>query len=786
MTPGLIGCVLGVLSLTFWAVLPSIAMWSWVSAGVLALTWVGLRISPRGQPLAWMVLGCVLGVGHAVSSAHSDLARRIGPACELKPLAVSGVIEGLPMPAQPKGWRVIFRVEADSAQSCVMPGQRWQLRLPVTEMPLPGERWQVTARLRQIHGVANPGGFDVERFAHHQGWHARGSVSQAERLAAAPEHPDVWRSRIRTHLLAAFPDQTLGTGLLLAMLIGDSVGLTASTREALAQGGISHLLVISGTHITLVALMAAALARPLLGRWPTLIRRIPRDRAAGFVAWCVAVGYSLLAGWTVPTQRSIIMFTVWVLAQWLPGKLSGFRCWLLALVLVLVWHPLSILSESLWLSFGAMAALMVAGVQVGRELPWRALWRVQCWVGLLLLPVSLVLFGRVSWVGFLLNLVAIPWINLLMLPLALLGLVLLPVSTLLSHGCWQLSMAGLELLWHVNAWVIAWPGAFTDVQLSGAGIWAVLVAVVLTLWPQGRAIRLLVLPAVFTLATLQAATAPYLLQIAQLDVGQGTAVLVRTATKNLLIDTGPPIGVDADTGQRVIKPALSWLGVTALDELMISHDDLDHTGGVAGVLQALPVRQLRGARPSTATLPPDLPVVPCRAGQQWQWDGVQFDVLWPRPADASRPKNDQSCVLRVTAGDFSWLFTGDLEARGELHLALDHPLAPIQSDVLVLGHHGSHSSTRPLFLERVTPQAAWVSAGYLSRYHHPHHTVLARVQAMGVPLWRSDVEGMIVLTVNAAGTAWHTTSWRGQRRAYWAHDRQPGNATPLGRTAVIP
>lgn len=784
MWQGLLAWSLGVSTLWLWPMLPSPRVWiitAIVTAAVAVITMArGARCGDDEggrRRSRWLIMFCCLQAGMAWSTTQAarQLQQIVPTACEAVALTVSGRVVDLPVGTANGGVRFLFRPDPDPV--CVPAGSRWSLfwRPPAPDQdavawPRPGEHWQFRVRLRQPHGLANPGGFDAERYWHHQRIGATGSASQAQRLQAAAAPVDSLRLHIREQVQAAFPQAPIATGLLLALLTGDRAGLTPAMRETLAAGGISHLMAISGLHVTLVAGFAMVLARRLLQTLP-LLRPLPP--LAALIGLLVAGGYAVLSGLQVPTQRAWLMLAVLVLCRWLPWRVSTAQSLLLALAVVLYWQPLAVLSAGLWLSFVAVAILAAIGLPAGQEAGWRSLLRAQWWMTWGLLPLSLLLFERFSTVGLLLNLLAIPLVSLLVLPLALVAL----LSALLSWSwaLWglQLPLALLQGLWWLTGHLVSLPGATASWSLPPSRVAALWLLALLLLMPRGlsgRSLLLIVVPVLWW----PAAPSQDLLRLQVLDVGQGTAVLISTRHHHLLYDTGPPFGPHADAGERVIQPVLSRAGIGRLQRVVLSHDDADHVGGLASILQAVRVDEVLGDWPqSLSAWPPASrpPHRPCRAGESWVWDGVRFDLLWP-PADrVPVRKNDRSCVLRIEAGGLRFLLPGDLEAQGELFLRVDHAeLLP--ADWLLLGHHGSRTSTGEAFLAQVAPSWAVASMGYRNAYGHPARVVTARLQRHGVRLWRTDTDGALSFVVRADGQPPVISRWRQQQWHYWHHHRR--------------
>jgi len=473
----------------------------------------------------------------------------------------------------------------------------------------------------------------------------------------------------------------------------------------------------------MVAALFAALINMLWRRSESLMRRLPAQKAAVMAGWLAALVYALLAGFEVPAQRTLYMLTVVALALWSGRNFGVGRTLLLALLVVLVLDPWAVLATGFWLSFGAVALLFLVGSsRVGEGRGWRAAlvkWGTTQWAMTIgSLPLLLLFFQQFSLVSPLANAVAIPVVSFIITPLALL-FALIPWAPLLyfNHGLMSLLMSLLE-------WLAAWPVW----QQPAPPLWASLVAVVGVLWlllPRGFPARwlgiYLLLPALFWPAPRPAVGSAW---IDVLDVGQGMAVVVRTAGHTLLYDSGPLYSAEANAGQRVVVPYLRASGVRRLDAMAISHRDKDHSGGVAAVQSAMPIDRLLSSIP-------ELGGDKCHAGQRWEWDGVRFLILHPDSADYADPAkkpNNLSCVLRIETAGGSMLLPADIEADDEQAL-IERSSSLLRSTVLLVPHHGGNGSSTPEFIDAVAAHDVIFSAGYRNAFKHPRPEVQERYAA---------------------------------------------------------
>lgn len=727
-----------------------------------------------------VLLACVmLGFGWAAWFAQQRLAEQLPEALEGRDVQVVGVVATLPQRFE-RGERFEFVVEAveplelsrgaAQASKITIPQRimvSWYRGMHDDELyedhaVHPGERWRFTLRLKRPHGNANPHGFDYEAWLLEGGIRATGYVrprSEALRLeafVARPAYLVEWlRDVIRARFLAVLPDAPYA-GVLVALAVGDQRVIPGAQWKIFNRTGITHLVSISGLHVTMVAALFAALVNGLWRRSERLALRLPAQKAAVVAGWLAALVYALLAGFAVPAQRTLYMLSVVALALWSGRNFGASRTLLLALLVVLLLDPWAILSAGFWLSFGAVALLFFVGTsRVGEARGWRAMlsqWGATQWaVTVGSLPLILLLFQQFSLVSPLANAVAIPFVSFVITPLALLFAVM-PWPPLLHFDHWLMTQLMVFL-----EWLADWPVW----QQAAPPLWASLMAGLGVLWlllPRGFPARwlglCLLLPALFWPAPRPPAGEAW---VDVLDVGQGLAVVVRTAQHTLLYDTGPLYSAESDAGQRIVVPYLRATGVERLDALVVTHRDADHSGGLIAVQDALPIAR-------TLTSMPGLPGERCASGQAWVWDEVRFTMLHPDMVDyekLARKTNNMSCVLRVENAAGSVLLTSDIEAVDEQALLVRSP-ALLRSDVLLAPHHGSRTSSTPGFIAAVDAREVIFPVGYRNRFNHPRPDVVERYA--GRRLWRTDRDGAVRITLSDTVDL---SAYRQVHRRYW-------------------
>jgi competence protein ComEC len=776
----------GVLLLQLQGELPSPGVIAGMSLGALAaLAGAAVtRLRPHWQQPLTRVLpplaGLLLGFVWAGTLASLRLADALPEAWETRDIEITGVVATLPQRFE-RGERFEFVTESVGTAGAHVPGRillSWYRSRDAPEARpeneettapqevRPGQRWRFTVRLKRPHGQANAHGFDYEAWLLERSLRATGYIRPGARnacLDAFVPRPayvvERLREGVRRNFLAALPEAPY-LGVLIALSIGDQRAIPNAQWQIFNRTGITHLVSISGLHVTLVAALLAALVNGLWRRSERLMLSLPAQQAAIAAGGLAALFYALLAGFEVPAQRTLYMLVVVALALWSGRNFAASRVLLLAMLVVLVLDPWAVLATGFWLSFGAVALLFYAGnARLGERRGWRTqlrLWGVTQWaVTLGSLPLLLFFFQQFSLVSPLANALAIPWVSFVVTPLALLFTILpWPPLLALDHALLAQLMRVLEALAGWPLW-----------QQAAPPLWTVFLALTGVLWlllPRGFPARwlglCLLLPALCWPPPRPAEGEAW---VEVLDVGQGLAVVVQTAAHALLFDSGPQYSADSNAGQRVVVPYLRAAGVRQLDALVISHRDLDHSGGLAAVQAELPVGRLLTSYGGFGG-------EPCVAGQHWQWEGVQFTLLHPTADDYARPRkksNNLSCVLRVTNAAGSVLLAADIEAADERALLKRAPEA-LRSSVLVVPHHGSSTSSTPAFIAAVGARAAVFSAGYRNAFRHPRPEILTRYA--GSRVWRTDLDGAIGIRLPAAtDAAVAMSAWRHERRRYW-------------------
>ena len=796
----LVAFAAGVVLLQWQPALPPIAPWlgSALSAAVFGTALHALRrwfpIARVAATVFAIVAAASLGFGYAAWRAQVRLADALPSVWEGEDIALVGVVDDLPQ-TSPRGTRFVLAVEQIETAGAVVPGKlslawyaQWQKGGTIDAVPeiAAGERWRLVVRLKRPHGTVNPNGFDVEAWLLENGLRATGYVRTDDanaRLDAFAGRPSDYvqraRSAVRKRIVAALSDAPYA-GVIVALTIGEQRAVSEAQWQVFSRTGITHLISISGLHVTVFAAIAGGLAFALARRSARLTTRIPARKVAAGVGVIAATAYVLLAGSQVPAVRTLLMLCVAATGIALARPGTAAIVWLWALVAVLAWDPWAGFAPGFWLSFGAVGLLLYAHVGRLTSAPsasrfertlgaLRAATRTQALVTIGLVPGTLALFQQVSLISPFANALAIPAVTFIVVPLSLLGIVL-PFDFL-----WQAAHLAFAALMVPLTWMAGAPAAIW--QQHAPPSWAVGIAVVGIAWlaaPRGvpgRALGFVALLPLFVVRPLPPESGA--LRMTVLDVGQGLAVVVETHAHALLYDTGPRFTDDADAGGRIVAPFLRAAGIRRLDGMVVTHQDSDHSGGALSVMRTVPIGWL------LSSLPPDHAIVErrvldgdevrrCEAGQQWDWDGVRFTMLQPTAAHYTMPRlkpNDLSCVVRIDSAHGSVLLTGDLEARGEQELVRDNAAA-LKSDVLVVPHHGSKTSSTPAFIAAAAPAVAVYTPGYRNRFGHPRPEIVARYDDAGITSFRTDYDGALAFVL-APGTSRMPRAERAADPRYW-------------------
>jgi competence protein ComEC len=730
------------------------------------------------KPLSWSILfGCafLFGFSAALFRAHAIAEINLPLNYQNKTILVQGTISSIPDVQQ---YNSAF--EFDITRAIVNShGQPFVMRVRLSFMgqsPSPlkvGDEWQFQVRLKPPHGLSNPGSFDYERWLFEHRLRATGYVriSPDNKLLAShiTVHPiDRLRQMLASRIALTLQADPM-KGFITALAVGVRNDITASQWQVLRATGTNHLMAIAGLHIGLLAAMVSVVVAGLWRRSTRLLLFLPAQHAAAIAALLSAIFYSALAGFALPTQRAVIMLTVFLAAVILRRLLLPWQGLLIALLIILILDPLAPLSDSFWLSFAAVAAIIYGvSARLGSNTGWKQLWekwgRVQWLIAVGLIPASLLFFHQVSLSGVIANSLAIPWVGFVVLPITLIGTILLLIVPFLGMLFIKLANQLLALFWPVMEFIskiswLQWHAEINNAWILAASV----IGILLLLAPRGMPARWVggvwLLPLFFWKpAVPHSGDAWFTL----LDVGQGLAAIVQTKNHILVYDTGARFNDEFNMGEAVVVPYLRNRGVNKIDTLIISHGDNDHSGGVNSVVRDIPTKMILTSQPQRFA---SLGASACLQGQSWQWDGVKFQFIYP-PSELLGLNNDSSCVLRISVGKHAILLPGDIERKSERYLVTTLPQL-LPADIIAAPHHGSRTSSTPDFVKTVNPKYVVFGVGYYNRYHFPHPMVLQHYNDQGTRAYDSVHDGAITFKITANNPITPPESYRLMNHHFW-------------------
>ncbi|WP_127959774.1 DNA internalization-related competence protein ComEC/Rec2 [Serratia microhaemolytica] len=725
--------------------LPTLSLWLLGGLLLVVLCWRGSRYGCQlSQLLAALLFGFIFATGSAQWLMH-----QIASLVEGGDKQVIASVESVRFVAQQQTL-VKFRIEQVD-QRWLMPAFSFSAVAPVVEV-CAGQRWRMKVNFRRLHSSLNEGGFDSERWAMANRQPLRGSIRSAELLDTSCD----LRQQFIRHIDAQI-EKLAQRPLLLALAFGERGLIDKSLREQLVKTGIAHLVAISGLHIALAAAFAWWLARAVQFFLPAhyIGYRMPL-----LMGWCVALCYVWLAGEQLPAMRAMISLSLWLLLRLKGLCCSAWQIWLWCVCLLLLFEPMSLLSDSFWLSVLAVAALIFwfEWAPLPRRLRASWIWAPLGWLHmqlgmtLLLLPLQFTLFHGVSWSSLLANLWAVPIVSLLTVPLILSSLLLSFVPWLSGFG-WQLADVSISLaLWPLDWLQQGWLPLGRVAWLWSLVGWLLVLCLRLRWWyshPIGC----------FTLLLCcwfwREPPVEYRWRVDMLDVGHGLAVLIERDGKGVIYDTGDR-WQNGSAAERFILPFLHWRQIS-LQHIFISHSHQDHIGGLQLLSRAFPLAQIHSPLSNSGHQP-------CIQGQHWVWQGLDFDILWP-PKLVAEAGNAHSCVLRINDGNFSLLLTGDIEAETERALLKQRKLLP--TTVLQVPHHGSRTSSSAPFLRAVAPKAAVASVARYNRWRLPADRVVSLYRQNKITWYDTSLMGQLSLFFFASH--WEIKRLRSEITVRWWH-----------------
>ncbi|MGD9108665.1 MAG: DNA internalization-related competence protein ComEC/Rec2 [Gammaproteobacteria bacterium] len=705
--------------------------------GLLVAVVIYLRFKNK---ITIVMLGIICGFCWVMLYAQVQLAHRLPAAQEGKVLSVVGKVISLPQTKQ-NFTSFVFQTSK----------RRLKLNWYNSQKTIhPGEVWHLHVKLKRPHGFMNPGGFDYEAYLFVKGISAIGYVvnDSTNKLVADAWYSQLFnrlRQLLRSKIQYLFIDQSL-MGFVLALVVGDRTSVTPSQWQILRHTGTNHLIAIAGLHVGLVAGFIFFLTSFLWRRIPWLTLRFSSQQAAAVFSLVAALFYSLLAGFSLQTERAFIMLLFLLGALLFKRRVVPWYSWSLALLTILILNPLNVINISFWMSFMTVAAIIYSTAgRVGQNKIWRKYGKIQLVIMVAVIPLSLLVFHEASLVSIIANVIAVPWFGFIIMPLCFAGAITLCINQYLGFIFLWLALKNLQGLWMILQFLANLPHVILHFSMPHLWLFGfMLIAVILILAPRKFPAKYLSIIFLLPLLTYKFPV-PKNNQVwfTLLDVGQGLASIVRTRHHILIYDTGPKFSEGFDAGSAVILPYLQYYGINKVDLLMVSHGDNDHIGGMQSILQNVKVDKILTSVPQKIGHSAHY----CYRGQHWNWDGVKFKVLSPLKSE-KYSGNDSSCVLRITAGKQSILLTGDIQKLVEDRLLKSKN--NLAATILVAPHHGSRTSSSVKFVRAVHPKMVLYPTGYRNRFRFPSVIVRRRYQQAGAKDYNTAYTGAVLCKLNGS------------------------------------
>lgn len=729
--------LLGTLLIQLFTDLPSLLCVALLFSCSIIVTLIFIKRSWRFNKSLISFLGLSFGLLLATIAAQQQLSRQLDKRYEGVDLVVHGKVVDIPNNKE-DGIRFRLNVskavlEDDRDISVNLKGiirigwYQWHQDVHA------GETWNLRVRLKRPSGFLNPGGFDYEKWLFTQRISATGYVRKPKsdvnyRLKEAP-----WWSinHLRELIHLSVQQKTnnkASASVLSALLVAVRTDLTDEQWKVFRNTGTSHLVAISGLHIAVVAGFAFFPIMLLWRLFPRLNEKIPVFVAGGIAGVCSATLYALLAGFTLPTQRALLMVVIALFGLISRKNYSSSVILAGALTAVLILDPLSAMTASFWLSFLAVSLILIFLKRQMKQ-PRFQLIKLQFLLSLGMLPLTLYFFGSASLSSPLANLFAIPWVSFIVVPLSLIALILMPISTFLSNAVFSVATVTIDWLFKGLSIISDTPlNNFISAEIPSYYLLIAFLGLLFLLLPKGFPARWLGLVAFVPVLMFSSERPKYSeFEYALLDAGQGMASVLHTKKHTLVYDTGTKISDSYDIGKLVVVPYLQSKGLSHINQLIVSHNDIDHSGGAKTILKEMHVDEVLS---SSSKIQVGQEIRLCKKGQKWQWDGVDFEILGP-DEDYPKDDNNQSCVLKVSNQKHSLLLTGDIEKKTEKRLLQDSK-AKLNSEVLIVPHHGSKTSSSVDFIKAVSPQLGLLPVGYRNRYGHPKKRIMDRYKELNI------------------------------------------------------
>lgn len=759
----------GILLLITFRHVPEFHAFYYLPLGLLLLIWRRYSLTK-----SWIVAitTVTLSFSYASFLANQLQSRYLPTEYEGKEIIITGTVVDIP-----KTYNSSLSKQAsthfffNALTNNVAPSFQGKIKLAwYKDAPLinPGEIWQLKVKLKRPNGFLNPEIFDYEKWLFRKKVVAVGYVRASDINKKIEANKTISIDAHRANIYQKIKQDEEASdaiAILGALTVAIKSDISDELWSLFRTTGTSHLMAISGLHIGMIASFGYLIIRLIWFIFPSLALITPRQQAGILTGVLLAFIYALLAGFTVSTQRAFIMVATIAIALLLRRHFSMPQILMLALLAILVVDPFSTFDAGFWLSFSAVALIFYLLGQNKHESRWFIAIRIQLLISLAMIPLTTFLFGSASWLSPVANIVAIPWVTLFVVPFALLGISLQEFLPVFANFCFDICLWAIDVLILFLKLLSNIPES--TLFLSKPPLVLVIMSIVGVLWlfaPKGLPAKwlgfLLILPVfIYKPSELKEGAFEFVL----LDTGQSLASIVKTRNHSLVYDTGYGSPNGFNIGEKVVVPYLNSQGIRDIDHLVVSHLDNDHRGGLEAILEQLNVQKL-----SASEIPDDIDKTTnlCKAGQSWEWDGVLFTFLNPVEDTHHKKQNNRSCVLKVENKHHSLLLTADIEKEAEKVL-LKQKNKQISSEILLIPHHGSKTSSTISFLKAVNPSLAIVNAGYRNRYRFPTQQIRERYQLLGIPILNTAEEGAITITFPADNAPFQWNSERSNNAHFW-------------------
>lgn len=716
--------IVGQLLLQFFSVLPAVWM--------IILSWILALLFCRGKLLIG-IISLLAGFTWTYGHALWQLSLQIPDELENTAISVQGEIIAPPV-VKPTSTQILFNTANWGTLQL-----SWYEEIPILKK---GQIWDLTVRLKKPRNYANPGGFDYARYLFLNKISATGYIDpRGQSVLMSTAHDQF---SIRQHIALQI-DERLQQRDAAALIKGLAVGIRDTMTDAqwalLQKTGTSHLLAISGLHIGLVSGLVFFCMRRFWAYLPRMPLYIPAPCVAAVMAIFAAFIYAALAGFSLPTQRALIMIVVIMCAKISRYQFKNSDVLALSALLIVLWDPFAVYSASFWLSFIAVAILFFASQD--KISKWSQALHLQWLISLGLTPFVIIYFKQIAWLSPVANMLAIPWASFTVVPLTLLGVLSSFIDMHMATFFWLLAESALNYLDGFLQIIAKIPYAWQAYAINDNRVLLALCGgVFLLLLPRavpGKFLGVLLISALIFVRTPKPEYKEVWLTV--LDVGQGLSSVIQTENHVLIYDAGMRFDT-FDLGETVVMPFLKQNNIQDIDLLVLSHDNLDHTGGAPYLMQNLAIKRLVSGEPIR-----DLSVQErCRAGEQFEWDGVYFSFLYPA-VHHHHNSNNNSCVLKITTGSQSILFTGDIESLGESWL-IENAKTQLPSTILVAPHHGSRTSSTLPFVQAVKAEHVIFTTGYRNRYNFPRNDVVERYRTRNALIYNTADTGAVTFKIS--------------------------------------